>query len=97
MRGGVDPWKLSFHPRVVGEVDVWKESLIRRLDLLPGGGRNLDVAPRGNYPRPDTMNSSAYAISQWGWGLHTVRGIIDPWDLRCCPRVVGGLEIEKDI
>ena len=28
------------------------------------------------------------ASSQWGWGFHTIRGGVDPWDHRFYPRIV---------
>ena len=34
------------------------------------------------------MSPSQSAITQWGWGFHTLRGGIDPGDLRFRPRVV---------
>ena len=33
------------------------------------------------------------ATSQCGWGLHTVRGGIDPGDTRFSPRFVGNVDI----
>ena len=36
------------------------------------------------------------AITQWGWSLHTLRGGIDPRDLRFRARFVGAIEIWKD-
>ena len=47
-------------------------------------------------PRAGYMSPSQSAIAQWGWGFHTLRGGIDPRDLRCRPRVVGFAEIWKD-
>ena len=43
------------------------------------------------------MSSSQSAITQWGRGFHTVRGGIDPENLFFRPRVVGVVEIWKDI
>ena len=39
------------------------------------------------------MSLSQSATSQLGWGFHTLRGGIDPGDLRFRPRVVGVVEI----
>ena len=36
------------------------------------------------------------ATSQWGWGFHTLRGGIDPGNLRFRPQVVEVVEIWKD-
>ena len=40
-------------------------------------------------------NPSQSAISQWGWGFHTVRGGIDLEDHRCLPRFVGVVDTWK--
>ena len=42
------------------------------------------------------MNLSQLATSQLGWGFRTLRGGIDPGDLRFRPRVVGDVEIWED-
>ena len=41
------------------------------------------------------MSPSQSAITQWGWGFHTLRGGIDPGDVSFRPRVVGDVEIWK--
>ena len=33
--------------------------------------------------------------SQWGWGLHAVRGGVDPRDDRYCCSVVGATEVDR--
>ena len=43
------------------------------------------------------MSPSQSATSQWGWGTHTVKGGIDPGDLRFRHRVVGVAEMGKDL
>ena len=44
-------------------------------------------------PRAGSMvSSSQSAITQWGWGFHTLRSGIDPGELRCRLRVVGVVE-----
>ena len=45
-------------------------------------------------PRAGSMSSDLSAISQWGWG---VLGGIELWGLRFRPRVVGVVEIWKDL
>ena len=47
-------------------------------------------------PRAGPMSPSQSAITQLGWGFHTLRGGIDPRNLRFRPRVVGVVEIWKD-
>ena len=45
--------------------------------------------PKGQLsPRAGSMSPSQSAITQLGWGFHTLRGGIDPGDLRYCLRVV---------
>ena len=41
------------------------------------------------------MSLRKMATSQNGWGFHTLRGGIDPGNLRFRPRVVGVVEIWK--
>ena len=41
-------------------------------------------------PRAGSMSLSQLATRHLGWGFHTLRGGIDPGDLRFCPRGVGG-------
>ena len=41
------------------------------------------------------MSPSDSAITQFGWGLHTMRGGIDPGNLRLPARVIGTVEIWK--
>ena len=43
-----------------------------------------------------STNPSQSVISQRVWGLHTVRGGIDPGDHRFRPRFVGGADVWKD-
>ena len=47
-------------------------------------------------PRAGSMSPSQSTITQWGRGFHTLRGGIDPGDLRLRPRVVRVVEIWKD-
>ena len=60
------------------------------------GGSNRDVATsspgcaRSSSPSPSV-------IGPWYWGFHTVWGGVDPGELDFRPRVVGGVEISKDV
>ena len=47
-------------------------------------------------PRAGSMSPSQSAITQRGWGFHTLRGGIDPEDLRFRPRVVESVHLRKD-
>ena len=42
------------------------------------------------------MSPRQSATSQWDWGFHTLRGGIDPGDLRFRTRVVGAVDVWKD-
>ena len=56
----------------------------------PRRRRDLEVGPRETFISPcGFMSSSPSAISEWGWGTHTVRSGMDPGDRCFCPRVVG--------
>ena len=49
-----------------------------------------------HYPpraRHNSTNPGQSAISQWDWGFHTVRAVIDPRDHRFRPRFVGVVEV----
>ena len=92
MRGGIDPGDLPLRSRY-GRISD------------PGMGtypplvrRDLGIGPRGNSSNelaPCHMSPSQSAITQWGWGFHTLRGGIDPDDLCFRPRNVGVVEIWK--
>ena len=97
MRGGIDPGDLRFRPRIIPVVDVWNNF----------GSGDGNVSPRGTVgprrwaegrlpPRVGYMSVSQLANSQLGWSFHTLRGGIDPGDLRFRPRVVGGVEMWND-
>ena len=58
--------------------------LTRGWELILPGVRWLSTIP------------SQSAITQWGWGFHTLRGGIDPGNLRFRPRVVGDLDVWRD-
>ena len=65
---------------------------------LPQVRRDLGIGPRGNSRRAlASCAPTKSAISQWGWGFHTVRSSIDPEDLRFRPRVVGVVQVLKDL
>ena len=64
MRGGIDPGDDRFYPRFVVVAYVWK--------YLESGDGTLSSAGGAG-----STNPSQSAISQWGWGFHTVRGSID--------------------
>ena len=63
--------------------------------ILPGCGGTAALV-RGATLAARWLHEPQSAITQWGWGFHTLRGGIDPGDLRFRPRVVGVVEIWKD-
>ena len=66
-----------------------EEILIRGWDFNLPVSAQLRPWPEGQLsPRAGSMSLSQSATSQWGWDFHTVRGGIDPRDLRFHPRVV---------
>ena len=77
--GPVVPGDTRFRTRFVGIVDAWNA-------FYSGDGTVSSPIVAGfTNPRQST-------VSQLGWGLHTVRGGIDPGDLRFRPRVVAVVE-----
>ena len=51
-----------------------------------------EVSPRAGFTSP-----SQSATNQWGWVFHTVRGSIDPGDHRFRSRLVGVVDVWKDV
>ena len=51
LRGGIDPGKPRFRPRVVGVVEIWKYFNPGMSPYLPRVWQDLDVVPRGNSRR----------------------------------------------
>ena len=94
LRGGTDLGDLRFRPRVVGVVDIFA-------NFLPGDGKLSFPGAAGaqRYTegqlslRAGSMSPSHSAITQLGWGFHTLRGGTDPGDIRFVPRIVGVVDI----
>ena len=88
-RGGTDPGDVRCRPRVIGVVEMSKDfpSGDGNLSLFGGAGP-LRWPERQLSPRTGSMSPSKSAITQWGWGFHTVRGGIDPSDLCFCTGVI---------
>ena len=96
VRGGIGPGDLRFCPWVVRVVKVcWEfSSEDGNLSSLRAAGRRRwpegQLSPRtGSIPRQS-------AITQWGWGFHTLRGGTDLGDLCFLPRVVGVVEAWRE-
>ena len=64
--------------------------------MLLGCGGASTLSRGATSPRVGCMSSGQSATSQWRWGFHTVRGGINPGDLRFRPLFVGVVEIWKD-
>ena len=80
-RGGIDPGDNRFRPRVVGVVEVWRDSSSGDGNLSCLGAAGPLRWPEGQLsPRAGSMSASESAITQWGWGLQSLRGGIDPGD-----------------
>ena len=63
-------------------------------ELSSPGAAGPQRWPEGQLsPRAGSMSPSQSAITQWGWRFQTLRGGIDPGDLRFRPQVVGVAEI----
>ena len=59
--------------------------------------RDLGVGPEGQLsPRAGPVSPTQSEITQWGWGFHTARGGIDPWNLYFDLRFVEAVELWKD-
>jgi len=97
VRGGIDPGDLRFRPRVVGVVEIWKNCWSGDGKLYSPGAAGPRWPEGRLSPHADSMSPSESAISQWGWGFHTVRGYIDPRDHRFSSRVVGIVDICNDL
>ena len=82
IRGGIVQEDNCFRPRFIGVIEIWKAFCSEDgIIYSPGAG--------------GFTNPSQSAISQWGWGFHTVRGGIDPEDHRSRPRFVEVADVRK--
>ena len=94
--GTIHPGNLCFRSGFVGFVKIWKDfrSGYRTVSSPTAAGsrrwRNGQLSPRAS-----TISPSHPAISQCRTGFHTVRGGVDPDDLRSRSRFVGVGEIWK--
>ena len=71
--------------------------LIRRWELfLPVCGGTSALARGQLSPRASSMGPIQSAITQWGWGFHTLRTGIDTEVLRFPPRVVSIIKIPNN-
>ena len=65
--------------------------------ILPGC-RETSALARGKLsPRASSMGPIQSAITQWGWGFHTLCTGINPEVLRFLPRVVPIIKIPKNV
>ena len=86
VRGGFAPKKLDFLPRALVEyLEVWN-------DLWTGDGTLSYRSGAGSTNEPRSQSE----IGRWGWVFHTVRGGINPDDIRVCPRFFGVVYVWMD-
>ena len=94
-RSGIDPGDLRFRSRVVVVVGCGRTcDPGMRTYLREAGSRRWSEGQLS--PRSGSMSPSQSAITKWGWGLHSMRGDIDPLDLRFRPRVIGVEDVWMD-
>lgn len=84
MRASVDPGDHRHPPGGVEVVEVRKDFLSMDGALFFTGG-------------VDSTRCCQSAISQWDWGFHTVRSVVDSGELVFCHHTVGFVEIWRDI
>ena len=97
LRGGIYPGDPCFRPPVVGVVEIWKDLQSGDETLSsPGAAGPLRCPERQLSPRVGSMSlMSQLVTSQLVRGFNTLRGGIDPGDLRFRPRVVRVVDIWK--
>ena len=59
--------------------------------MASGLGTGPFTLPRWSWLNIRTIANQK--IGRWGWDFHTVRGGINPDDIRVCPRVVGVVDV----
>ena len=89
--GGSVLWGLCFRPRVVVVVEIWKNFLSEDETLSFPGVAGPRSCPEGKLS-PRAGSTSLKPISSQPVGF-TLRGGIDPGDLRFRPRVVGVVDV----
>ena len=94
LRGGIDPGDLRFRLWDVGVVEIWKDFKSGdETQSCPGVAGPRHYPGKQLSPRAGSMSPSYLATSQLGWGLHTLRGGIDPGDRHIAISVSGLLEL----
>ena len=70
--------------------------LIREYEIIPRGCTGTSALAREpTFAARWLHGRQQKAITQWGWGFHTLRGGIDLGDLRFPPRFVGFVQIRN--
>ena len=83
----IDPGNVRFRPRAVGVVKIWANFCSRDSILYsPGKARSRRRTQGQQAQRLGSMSPGQSAITQWDWGFHTLRGGIDPRDVRFRPK-----------
>ena len=97
-RGGIEWGDQFFRAQVVGGVEIWRCLRSRDGTLSSPGAVGPRRCPEGKLSqRAVFMSPSQSTINGWGWGLHTIRGGINPGDHCFRPRIVGVLNEWKDL
>ena len=68
-------------------MEPFRPRVLRGLNVVPGGNSRRALAPRA---------PAKSAVSREGRGLHTLRGGVDPGDVRFRDRVVRVVHVWKD-
>ena len=94
--GGIELWGLRFRPRVVGVVEIWKDLRSRDGTISTPCAAGPRRGPEGQlFHRAGFMSSSHSETSPWSWSFHSVRGGIDPGDLRFVPELLEIYRFER--
>ena len=94
--GGIVLWGLRFRPRVVGVVEIWKDLRLRDGTISTPCAAGPRRGPEGQlFRRAGFMSSSHSETSPLSWSFHSVRGGIDPGDLRFVPELLEIYRFER--
>ena len=85
MQCGADPRKLGLLPRLMEVLEMWNDLWTEDGTLYPS---EVELAQH--------TNDANQKIGRWGWDFHTVRGGINPNDIRVRPWVVGVVGVWMD-
>ena len=97
VRDSIDPGGPCLRSQVVGvNCKDMEGFLIRGEDPILSGCGGTSTLARGATLAARWLHEPQSAITQWGWSFYTLRGGIDPGDLRLPPRVVVVVDVWND-